>query len=78
MTFGEDWAWGSSVAESEAILARFLMCIGADEFGFNQDAHASIIPPQALSPVHGSGSRSTGINRAASNEVRNASGLNVR
>ena len=24
MTFGEDWAWGSSVAESEAILARFL------------------------------------------------------
>ena len=24
MTFGEDWGWGSSVAESEAILARFL------------------------------------------------------
>src|SRR5512147_2410059 len=24
MTFGEDWGWGSSVAESEAILAAFL------------------------------------------------------
>ena len=24
MTFGEDWGWGSSVAESEALLARFL------------------------------------------------------
>ena len=24
MTFGEEWGWGSSVAESEAILARFL------------------------------------------------------
>ena len=24
MTFGEDWGWGSSVADSEAILARFL------------------------------------------------------
>lgn len=24
MTFGEDWNWGSSVAESEAIMARFL------------------------------------------------------
>ncbi|MDH4063062.1 MAG: aldo/keto reductase [Acidobacteriota bacterium] len=24
MTFGEDWGWGSSVAESEAILERFL------------------------------------------------------
>ena len=23
MTFGEDWNWGSSVAESEAIMARF-------------------------------------------------------
>jgi len=23
MTFGEDWGWGSSVAESEAIMARF-------------------------------------------------------
>jgi aryl-alcohol dehydrogenase-like predicted oxidoreductase len=24
MTFGDDWGWGSSVAESEAIIARFL------------------------------------------------------
>jgi aryl-alcohol dehydrogenase-like predicted oxidoreductase len=24
MTFGEDWGWGSSVAESEAIIARFI------------------------------------------------------
>ena len=24
MTFGEDWGWGSTVAESEAILERFL------------------------------------------------------
>src|SRR5882672_7303721 len=24
MTFGEDWGWGSSVAESEAIMARFM------------------------------------------------------
>jgi aryl-alcohol dehydrogenase-like predicted oxidoreductase len=24
MTFGEDWGWGSSVAESEAVIARFL------------------------------------------------------
>ena len=24
MTFGEDWNWGSSVAESEAIIARFI------------------------------------------------------
>src|SRR3989442_13730935 len=24
MTFGEDWGWGSSVAESEQIMARFL------------------------------------------------------
>src|SRR5229473_1335199 len=24
MTFGEDWGWGSSVAESEAIMARYL------------------------------------------------------
>jgi len=24
MTFGEDWGWGSSVAESEAIISRFL------------------------------------------------------
>ncbi|MEZ5283947.1 MAG: aldo/keto reductase [Vicinamibacterales bacterium] len=24
MTFGEDWGWGSSVDESESILARFL------------------------------------------------------
>ena len=24
MTFGEEWGWGSSVQESEAILARFL------------------------------------------------------
>ena len=24
MTFGEDWSWGSSVAESEAIMARFM------------------------------------------------------
>ena len=24
MTFGEDWGWGSTVAESEAILARFM------------------------------------------------------
>jgi aryl-alcohol dehydrogenase-like predicted oxidoreductase len=24
MTFGEDWGWGSSVAESEAIMSRFL------------------------------------------------------
>src|SRR5262245_37428063 len=24
MTFGEEWGWGSSVPESEAILARFL------------------------------------------------------
>jgi aryl-alcohol dehydrogenase-like predicted oxidoreductase len=24
MTFGEDWGWGSSVAESEAIMARFI------------------------------------------------------
>ena len=24
MTFGEDWGWGSSVAESESIMARFL------------------------------------------------------
>ena len=24
MTFGEDWGWGSSVAESEALLSRFL------------------------------------------------------
>ena len=24
MTFGEDWGWGSSVAESERILSRFL------------------------------------------------------
>jgi len=24
MTFGEDWGWGSTVAESEAILGRFL------------------------------------------------------
>jgi aryl-alcohol dehydrogenase-like predicted oxidoreductase len=24
MTFGEDWGWGSSVAESEAMIARFL------------------------------------------------------
>jgi len=23
MTFGEDWGWGSSVKESEAIMARF-------------------------------------------------------
>ena len=28
MTFGEDWGWGSSVAESEAIMARFLECGG--------------------------------------------------
>jgi len=28
MTFGEDWGWGSSAAESEAILARFLECGG--------------------------------------------------
>src|ERR1700733_14664503 len=28
MTFGEDWGWGSSVAESEAIIARFLDCGG--------------------------------------------------
>jgi len=24
MTFGEDWGWGSSAAESDAIMARFL------------------------------------------------------
>ena len=24
MTFGEDWGWGSSVAESESVLGRFL------------------------------------------------------
>src|SRR5439155_7604745 len=24
MTFGEDWGWGSTVAESETIMARFL------------------------------------------------------
>src|SRR5436190_13980113 len=24
MTFGEDWTWGSSVADSDAILARYL------------------------------------------------------
>lgn len=24
MTFGEDWGWGSSVADAEAILARYL------------------------------------------------------
>src|SRR4051812_50135675 len=24
MTFGEDWGWGSSVAESEAIISAFL------------------------------------------------------
>lgn len=24
MTFGEDWGWGASVAESEAVIARFL------------------------------------------------------
>src|SRR5476649_119221 len=24
MTFGEDWGWGSSLAESEAIMARFM------------------------------------------------------
>ena len=24
MTFGEDWGWGSSVAEAEAILGRYL------------------------------------------------------
>ena len=24
MTFGEDWGWGASVVESEALLARFL------------------------------------------------------
>src|SRR6516165_3057616 len=24
MTFGEDWGWGSSVAESEAIISRFM------------------------------------------------------
>src|SRR5579862_9006222 len=24
MTFGDDWGWGSSVAESEAIIARFM------------------------------------------------------
>ena len=24
MTFGEDWGWGSSVPESESIMARFL------------------------------------------------------
>src|SRR5918993_2426808 len=24
MTFGEEWGWGSSVAESEALLSRFL------------------------------------------------------
>jgi aryl-alcohol dehydrogenase-like predicted oxidoreductase len=23
MTFGEDWNWGSSVAESEAVMARY-------------------------------------------------------
>ena len=23
MTFGDDWGWGSSVADAEAILARF-------------------------------------------------------
>jgi aryl-alcohol dehydrogenase-like predicted oxidoreductase len=28
MTFGDDWGWGSSVAESEAIIARFLDCGG--------------------------------------------------
>src|SRR3954466_15597819 len=28
MTFGEDWGWGSSVAESEAIMARFIDCGG--------------------------------------------------
>ena len=24
MTFGEDWGWGSKVAESETILSRYL------------------------------------------------------
>ena len=24
MTFGEDWGWGSSVAEAEAILGRYV------------------------------------------------------
>ncbi len=24
MTFGEDWGWGSSMADAEAILARYL------------------------------------------------------
>jgi aryl-alcohol dehydrogenase-like predicted oxidoreductase len=28
MTFGEDWGWGSSVAESEGIISRFMECGG--------------------------------------------------
>jgi aryl-alcohol dehydrogenase-like predicted oxidoreductase len=24
MTFGEDWGWGTSVADAEAILARYI------------------------------------------------------
>jgi aryl-alcohol dehydrogenase-like predicted oxidoreductase len=30
MTFGEDWGWGSSPAESEAILSEYVVGYGFD------------------------------------------------
>ena len=45
MTFGEDWGWGSSVADSEAILARYLDLGGnfIDTANTYTDGHAEKI-----------------------------------
>ena len=50
MTFGEDWGWGSSVSESEAILARFLDRGGnfIDTANVYTNGHSEAIIGQAL------------------------------
>ncbi len=55
MTFGEEWGWGSTVAESEAILARFLDRGGnfIDTANGYTRGHSEVILGQAIGSTRG-------------------------
>lgn len=54
MTFGEDWGWGSSVADAEAILARYLDLGGnfIDTANVYTDGHAEKIIGDFIAKAH--------------------------
>ena len=46
MSFGEEWGWGSSVADSEAILARYLDLGG--NFIDTANSYPMVIPKRSI------------------------------